>query len=166
MRCQICSHAETTVIDSRPSGDLSKVRRRRQCVSCRGRFTTYETAELTPIVVIKKDGRRQEFSREKLLAGLRKAVEKRPISVSVLEQLVDAIQGELASTMVREVPVSIIGEMVLERLVTLDKMACIRYMSVYKDFEDPREFLAEIDHLFDQHRPTSSRDRGPGGGES
>jgi len=104
--------------------------------------------ETTPFLVIKRDGRREEFSREELLDGLKKAAEKRPIPVSRLEQLVDSIHTELSSSLVHEVPFQVIGEMVLERLLELDKIAYVRFASVYKRFEDPRDFLLELEHLF------------------
>jgi transcriptional repressor NrdR len=148
MRCHVCGHTDSKVVDSRPAHDFTQVRRRRECLACQARFTTYEVLEVTPLSVIKKDGRREEFSREKLLSGLRRAAEKRPVAVDVLERLVDSINAELANSMVREIPFQVIGEMVLERLLEIDKIAYVRFASVYKDFKDPRDFLQEIDHLF------------------
>ena len=149
MRCNVCGHNDSKVIDSRPTHEFSQVRRRRECLACQTRFTTYEILEVTPLLVIKKDGRREEFSRDKLVGGLRRACEKRPVPLDVLERVVDSIASELANSMVREVPFQVIGEMVLERLLAIDKIAYVRYASVYKDFKDPRDFLLELEHLFD-----------------
>lgn len=148
MRCHVCGHTDSKVIDSRPTHEFTQVRRRRECLACQSRFTTYEILEVTPLLVIKKDGRREEFSRDKLLAGLRRACEKRPVPLDTLERVVDSISTELANSMVREVPFQVIGEMVLERLLEVDKIAYVRYASVYKDFKDPRDFLLELEHLF------------------
>lgn len=149
MRCHVCGHNDSKVIDSRPTHELTQVRRRRECLACQSRFTTYEILEVTPLLVIKKDGRREEFSRDKLVAGLRRACEKRPVPLDALERVVDGINAELANSMVREVPFQVIGEMVLERLLEIDKIAYVRYASVYKDFKDPRDFLLELEHLFE-----------------
>ena len=149
LRCHVCGHTDSKVIDSRPTHEFTQVRRRRECLACQSRFTTYEILEVTPVLVIKKDGRREEFSRDKLLAGLRRACEKRPVPLEALERVVDSIATELANSMVREVPYQVIGEMVLERLLEVDKIAYVRYASVYKDFKDPRDFLLELEHLFE-----------------
>jgi transcriptional repressor NrdR len=161
MRCNVCGHQDSKVIDSRPTHDNTQIRRRRECLACQSRFTTYEILEVTPLLVIKKDGRREEFSREKLLGGLMRSCEKRPIPLGTLEKLVDSIATELGNSMVREVPFQVIGEMVLERLLEIDKIAYVRYASVYKDFKDPRDFLLELEHLFNLQAKTS-----PGGRRS
>lgn len=149
MRCHACGHNDSKVIDSRPTHEFTQVRRRRECLACQTRFTTYEILEVTPLLVIKKDGRREEFARDKLLGGLRRACEKRPVPLDALERVVDGIHAELANSMVREVPFQVIGEMILERLLEIDKIAYVRYASVYKDFKDPQDFLLELEHLFE-----------------
>lgn len=156
MRCHVCGHTDSKVIDSRPTHEGTQVRRRRECLACQSRFTTYEILEVTPLSVIKKDGHREEFSRDKLLAGLRRACEKRPVPLDTLERLVDSIATELANSMVREVPFQVIGEMVLERLLAVDKIAYVRFASVYKDFKDPQDFLFELEHLFDLQQRASA----------
>jgi transcriptional repressor NrdR len=148
VKCHMCGHLESKVVDSRPSHNNDRIRRRRECLACQTRFTTYEAVEVQPLSVIKRDGQREEFSREKLLGGLRRACQKRPVPLPVLEQLVDSIANELANNLVREVPVQVIGDMALERLLEIDKIAYVRFASVYKDFKDPRDFLYELEKLF------------------
>ena len=147
MKCPYCGYTESKVIDSRPAEDSEKIRRRRECLSCGRRFTTYEAVESTPLVVIKKDRSRQLFDREKLLRGLLRACEKRSISVEVLERLVDSIEQHYANDMVKEVSSVELGEYVLRELKKLDKVAYVRFASVYRDFSDTDSFLQELRRL-------------------
>lgn len=147
MKCPYCSYTESKVVDSRPAEDSEKIRRRRECLSCGRRFTTYEAVENTPLVVVKKDKSRQLFDREKLLRGLLRACEKRPISMEELERFVDSIEQNYANEMVKEVSSVELGEYVLRELKKLDKVAYIRFASVYRDFSDVDSFLVELKKL-------------------
>lgn len=147
MKCPYCSGTESRVIDSRPAEDSEKIRRRRECLSCGQRFTTYEMVENTPLIVVKKDKSRQMFDREKLLRGLLRACEKRPVPTATLEALVDGIEQEFANRMVKEVSSVELGEYVLRELKKLDKVAYIRFASVYRDFSDVSSFLRELQKL-------------------
>ena len=148
MRCPGCGFKDSRVIDSRPSGDGAQIRRRRVCPECNRRFTTYETFEEAPIVVIKKDGRREEFNRQKVLDGFVKACEKRPIPLSNLENLVDEMIAQVRERKVAEVTVQEIGEMAVNHLLDLDTIAYVRFVSVYRNFDKPEDFLREVEHLF------------------
>lgn len=150
MRCPFCQHMDDRVIDSRLSKDGDMIRRRRECTNCRRRFTTYERVEETLPMVIKKDGRREPFSREKILAGLHKACEKRPISVEVLEKLVERIEHRLEEAGEREVPSREIGEQIMEELRHLDEVAYVRFASVYRSFKDVNEFMKEVKELLER----------------
>ncbi|MCI0672973.1 MAG: transcriptional regulator NrdR [Myxococcaceae bacterium] len=155
MRCPFCQDAENKVIDSRESHEGAVIRRRRECLVCKRRFTTYERVEeLTPFIV-KKDGRREAFDREKLLSGLKKACEKRPVSVEQLEQVVETIEQGLSEVGEKEVPSARLGEDVMHRLKALDEVAYVRFASVYRSFRDISEFMAELKELID----AQSRDR-------
>ncbi len=143
MKCPFCAYTESKVVDSRPAEDSEKIRRRRECLSCGKRFTTYEVIENTPLVVVKKDHSRQIFDRDKLLRGLLRACEKRPVSVETLEALVDSIEQTYANEMIKEVRSVDLGEQVLRELKKLDKVAYIRFASVYRDFSDVESFLQE-----------------------
>ena len=147
MKCPYCAHDESKVVDSRPTEDNEKIRRRRECLRCGKRFTTYEVVETTPLVVVKKDKSRQMFDRNKLLAGLLRACEKRPVSVDTLDQLVDTIEQSYANNLVKEVSSRELGEYVLKKLKELDKVAYIRFASVYRQFEDVDTFIREIEKL-------------------
>ncbi|HIS76306.1 MAG TPA: transcriptional repressor NrdR [Candidatus Merdivicinus excrementipullorum] len=147
MKCPYCSYTESKVVDSRPAEDSEKIRRRRECLSCGRRFTTYEAVENTPLVVVKKDKSRQLFDREKLLRGLLRACEKRPVSMETLERFVDSIEQNYANEMVKEVSSVELGEYVLRELKKLDKVAYIRFASVYRDFSDVDSFLVELKKL-------------------
>ena len=147
MKCPYCSYTESKVVDSRPAEDSEKIRRRRECLSCGRRFTTYEAVENTPLVVVKKDKSRQLFHREKLLRGLLRACEKRPVSMETLERFVDSIEQNYANEMVKEVSSVELGEYVLRELKKLDKVAYIRFASVYRDFSDVDSFLVELKKL-------------------
>lgn len=143
MKCPYCHHEETKVLDKRETDESLATRRRRECLSCEKRFTTYERIE-TDLIVIKKDNRREKFSREKLKSGIIKAIEKRPISLEQVDQIIDNIEATLRSKNSSEISSTLIGELVMRRLKTLDKVAYIRFASVYKEFEDPSSFLEEI----------------------
>lgn len=147
MKCPFCAYTESKVVDSRPAEDSEKIRRRRECLSCGKRFTTYEVIENTPLVVVKKDHSRQIFDRDKLLRGLLRACEKRPVSVETLEALVDSIEQTYANEMIKEVRSVDLGEQVLRELKKLDKVAYIRFASVYRQFADVESFLDELKKL-------------------
>ena len=140
MKCPYCEYEESKVIDSRPTDDGEKIRRRRECLKCLKRFTTYEIVENLPIIVIKKDNTREEFDREKILKGLIKACEKRPISLEKLENSVNSIEKSLQNNFEREISTSAIGELVMEKLKDIDKVAYIRFASVYRRFDDVDNF--------------------------
>ena len=147
MRCPFCQDAENKVIDSRESHEGSVIRRRRECLQCKRRFTTYERVEELYPLIVKKDGRRETFDRDKLLAGLKKACEKRPVSADQLEETVVAIERLLQGMGEKEVPSSVIGEEVMRRLHTLDEVAYVRFASVYRSFRDISEFMEELKDL-------------------
>ena len=147
MKCPYCGYKESRVVDSRPADEGNSIRRRRECLSCGRRFTTYEAVENTPLVVVKKDKSRQLFDREKLLRGLLRACEKRQIPLATLESLVDGIEQEFANEMVKEVSSVELGECVLRELKKLDKVAYIRFASVYRDFNDVASFMRELEKL-------------------
>ena len=147
MRCPYCGHGSDRVVDSREVREGREIRRRRECLACRRRFTTYERVEALPALVIKRDGRREPFDRGKLLAGLMKACEKRPVPRSELERIVEAVEGELARREDREMAAEAIGEMVIERLRELDQVAYVRFASVYRRFEDVDQFMEELEEL-------------------
>lgn len=149
MRCPKCGNQDDKVIDSRASREGSTIRRRRECLACNHRFTTYEEIEREGLMVIKRDGRREEFSRDKLLSGLRKACQKRPISPKVIEELADKIADELSDKYDREVPGMAVGERVMEALRELDPVAYVRFASVYRRFEEATEFVREVKKLED-----------------
>ena len=147
MRCPFCGHEDSKVIDSRPTDEGVAIRRRRECIQCAQRFTTYEKVESLPIIVIKKDKNRELFSREKLLAGLTRACEKRPVETSTLDRLVDKIESDLQNTLKREVSSKEIGEKVMEGLREIDEVAYVRFASVYRQFKDVTTFINEINKL-------------------
>lgn len=149
MKCLYCGCAESRVIDSRPTEEGTAIRRRRECTNCTKRFTTYEKIEELPTVVVKKDGRRQPFDSSKILAGVRKACEKRPISQGDIDGLVDSVMRECFNSLKQEVSSQQIGEMVMERLRKLDEVAYIRFASVYRSFKDIPSFLAELNALME-----------------
>jgi transcriptional repressor NrdR len=147
MNCPFCGHKEDKVIDSRESKEGDVVRRRRQCLGCERRFTTYERSDEIPYMVVKKDGRREKFDRQKVLNGLLKACEKRPVAMAKLAEVVDAVEGKLADSPDREISTAQIGEMLMEHLKNLDKIAYVRFASVYRDFQDVEAFLNELKNL-------------------
>ena len=153
MTCPFCGHKEDKVIDSRESKEGDVIRRRRQCLGCERRFTTYERSDEIPYMVIKKDGRREKFDRQKVLGGLLKASEKRPVPMSRLAEIVDQVEAKLADSADREMSTTEVGEMLMERLRNLDKIAYVRFASVYRDFQDVEAFLNELKHLDLKKRP-------------
>ena len=155
MTCPFCNHREDKVIDSRESKEADVVRRRRECLACGRRFTTYERIDEIPYMVIKKSGRREKFERQKVLSGLLRACEKRPISVGKLAEIVDAVEAKLSDSLDREITTTEIGEMVANRLQALDKVAYVRFASVYRDFQDVDAFLGELETLVKNKRPQS-----------
>ena len=147
MKCPFCGHLESKVVDSRPAEDGTSIRRRRECLACRKRFTTFEIMETLPVVVIKRDGSRQSFDRSKLLNGMLRACEKRPVPFGVLEKLADDIEQNLQNELDREVPSTRIGEMVMDRLKDVDEVAYVRFASVYRQFKDISTFMDELNKL-------------------
>jgi len=147
MRCPYCDNQDTKVIDSRHTEEGHAIRRRRECIKCAQRFTTYEKVESLPIVVIKKDKTREMFNREKLLAGLTRACEKRPVEAAKLDLLVDKIESDLQNTLKREISTKEIGEKVMEGLKNIDEVAYVRFASVYRQFKDVNTFIAEVNKL-------------------
>ena len=147
VRCPYCSYSESKVIDSRPAEEGTTIRRRRECLSCGKRFTTYEIMERLPLLVVKRDGSRQSFDRTKIIGGLVKACEKRPVSAEAIEHIADEIEQELQSSLEREVSSVQIGEMIMDRLKNLDQVAYVRFASVYRQFKDINTFLEELNKL-------------------
>ena len=147
MRCPNCSFPDSKVIDSRPAEDGTTIRRRRECLACQKRFTTYEIIERLPLVVVKRDGSRQSFDKVKLINGMVRACEKRPVALATLEQIADDIEQELQSNLEREVSTVEIGEMVMARLKDLDEVAYVRFASVYRSFKDINTFMEELTKL-------------------
>ncbi len=147
MRCPYCAYGESKVIDSRPTDDGTAIRRRRECMKCTKRFTTYEKLETLSLAVIKKDKSRQQYDRSKILGGIMRACEKRPISLAQMEAIADDIEAELYQSMVREVDSSDIGELVMKKLKRLDEVAYVRFAAVYKRFKDINAFMDELNDL-------------------
>ena len=144
MKCPFCGYLESKVIDSRPADESTSIRRRRECLACRKRFTTYETIESLPLVVIKRDGSRQTFDRSKLINGMVRACDKRKVPLPVLEQIADEIEQELQGALDREVTTEEVGEMVMRRLKDVDEVAYVRFASVYRQFKDIDTFMQEL----------------------
>ena len=147
MRCPFCSHLEDKVVDSREAKDGDSIRRRRECLQCGRRFTSYERIDEIPYMVIKKDGKREHFYRDKVLAGLLRAAEKRPISTGQLEKIVDEVEKNVQDSLDRELPTTEIGKIIMKRLKSLDKVAYVRFASVYLEFADVSEFMSELKAL-------------------
>ena len=147
MRCPYCAYPESKVIDSRPTDESNSIRRRRDCLSCGKRFTTYETVESVPLVVVKKDGSRQSFDRQKILNGMVRACDKRSVTLQTLEQSVADIEQRLLNSMDREIPTERVGELVMEELKKIDQVAYVRFASVYRQFQDIDSFVAELNKL-------------------
>ena len=147
MKCPFCGYGESKVIDSRPAEEGTSIRRRRECLSCGKRFTTYETVESLPMVAVKKDGSRQSFDRQKVLGGMIRACEKRPVPLAELEKIAEEIEQDLQNSMEREVSTEDIGEKVMDRLRTVDQVAYVRFASVYRQFKDIDTFMTELNKL-------------------
>lgn len=152
MNCPFCGHEKDRVVDSRESREGAVVRRRRQCLECERRFTTYERIDEVPYMVVKKDGRREKFDRQKVLTGLLKACEKRPVSMPKLAEIVDEVEARLVESAERETNTTEIGELLMARLRALDKIAYVRFASVYRDFQDVEAFINELKNLIRQKR--------------
>lgn len=150
MRCPFCNHIETKVLDSRHNEDHSSIRRRRECLSCQKRFTTYEKVEDLPIYVIKRDGTREPFDKRKILNGLIKSCEKRPVSISSIEAIADDVEKTIFNSMDQEVTSFYIGELVMDRLKKLDDVAYVRFASVYRHFKDINTFMDELQRLLQE----------------
>jgi transcriptional repressor NrdR len=147
MKCPACGALDSKVVDSRPTEEYATIRRRRECIQCGKRFTTYEKIESTPILVIKKDGRREVFDRQKVINALLKACGKRPVAISDMESVVDDIEKELSNSLTQEVASEQVGEMIMERLKDLDEVAYVRFASVYRSFKDINTFMEELKKL-------------------
>ena len=147
MKCPFCNHIEDKVVDSRESREGDAIRSRRKCLGCERRFTTYVLSDEVPYMVIKKDGRREKFDRQKVLAGLLKACEKRPVGMGRLAELVDQVEGKVTDSADREISTIEIGEMLMDALRDLDKIAYVRFASVYRDFQDEEAFFNELKNL-------------------
>ena len=152
MKCPYCTCEESKVIDSRPTDDSERIRRRRECAGCQKRFTTYEVVETTPLMVVKKDKSRESFDRQKLFNSLRRACDKRAVSVSQLEGIVDGIEQALQNAMEREVPTESIGEMAMEQLKRVDEVSYVRFASVYREFRDLNSFMDELAKLLKEKK--------------
>lgn len=147
MHCPFCGCLDSKVIDSRASEEGNAIRRRRECLACQKRFTTYERVEEVPLIVIKKDGRREPFDRSKVLNGLVKACEKRPVSYATLEKLVNTVERELRNRMEQEIASSVVGELIMEGLRDIDEVAYVRFASVYRQFKDLGDLMRELQNL-------------------
>ncbi len=147
MRCPYCECDESKVVDSRPIESGQAIRRRRECMKCNKRFTTYENIEEIPLIIIKKDGNRQVYNRSKLLNGIIRACEKRPVSIEEMEQIVDDIEKTLYNSMEKEITTDYIGELVMERLKYIDEVAYVRFASVYRQFKDLNTFMDELEKI-------------------
>ncbi len=152
MKCPFCAYLESKVIDSRPAEEGATIRRRRECLACQKRFTTYEIIERLPIVVIKRDGSRQSFDKVKLINGMVRACEKRPVALGQLEEIADEIEQELQSHLEREISTVEIGEMVMSRLKDIDEVAYVRFASVYRSFKDINTFMEELTKLLKENK--------------
>ena len=150
MRCPYCGYKESKVVDSRPADEGSSIRRRRECLQCEKRFTTYEIVESLPMVVIKKDGSRQSFDRSKVLRGIQRSCEKRPVPVADMERMVSEIEQDLQNSLEREISTTLIGEKVMEKLKKADEVAYVRFASVYRQFKDINTFMSELNKLLSE----------------
>ncbi len=151
MKCPYCGYSESKVIDSRPTDDGNSIRRRRECLSCSKRFTTYEIMETVPIVVVKKDGKRESFDKSKMIHGMVRACEKRPVKLETLEKAADEIEQKLLSSLDKEVEASYIGNLVMEKLKDIDEVAYVRFASVYRQFKDISTFMEELSKLLEKN---------------
>lgn len=155
MMCPFCGHNGDKVIDSRESKEGNVTRRRRECLECTRRFTTYERIDEIPFMVVKKDGRREPFDRQKVLNGLLKACEKRPVSMTAIANAVDGVEAALVASVDRELSTAEVGEVLMERLKSIDKIAYVRFASVYRNFQDEEDFLQELTKLLRKKEPVS-----------
>lgn len=153
MKCPFCNHLHDKVVDSRESKEGDAIRRRRECLGCERRYTTYERIDEVPYMVVKKDGRREKFDRQKVLTGLLKACEKRPVSMGKLSEMVNEVESKVSDSPDREISTMEIGEFLMDRLRDLDKIAYVRFASVYRDFQDEQAFFNELKNLMRQKRP-------------
>ena len=153
MKCPFCTHDDTRVVDSRLGKEGNNIRRRRECVDCERRFTTYERVEETLPLVIKKDGRREAFDRHKIISGIQRACEKRPVSIATIEKVVDQMEVSLQECGEKEIPASRIGESIMEALQALDEVAYVRFASVYRQFRDINEFMSELTDILAKGSP-------------
>ena len=153
MKCPFCNHLHDKVVDSRESKEGDAIRRRRECLACERRYTTYERIDEVPYMVVKKDGRREKFDRQKVLAGLLKACEKRPVSMGKLSEMVNEVESKVSDSPDREISTIEVGEFLMDRLRDLDKIAYVRFASVYRDFQDEQAFFNELKNLMRQKRP-------------
>ncbi len=147
MKCPYCDYAESKVIDSRPTDEGNSIRRRRECLKCEKRFTTYEQIESIPVIIIKKDGKRQTYDRQKLFNGIVRACEKTDVTFAQMEEIVSSVEGKLFNSMDREIPSTKIGEFVMDKLKELDPVAYVRFASVYREFKDVETFMKELEVL-------------------
>ncbi|MEW6193500.1 MAG: transcriptional regulator NrdR [Bacillota bacterium] len=152
MRCPFCAFADTRVVDTRAADEGATIRRRRECPHCNRRFTTFERVDELPLVVVKKDGRRELFNRTKVMGGLLKACHKRPVKPEELERIVDEVEREVRNRLEPEVPSYVIGELVVDKLRWLDEVAYVRFASVYREFRDGQDFKAELERMFKDHK--------------
>ena len=150
MKCRYFASIESKMIDSRPTEDGSAIRRRRECINCGKRFTTYEKIEEIPIMVVKRDGRREPFDSEKIRIGIRKACEKRPVAADVQDKLVEDVTREVFNTLASEVTTRDVGEILMRKLKDVDEVAYVRFASVYREFKDTQTFMKELQHLLDE----------------
>ena len=150
MKCPYCGYKESKVVDSRPADEGSSIRRRRECLACERRFTTYETMESLPMVVIKKDGSRQSFDRNKVLGSMLRACEKRTVSMAELERMTDEIEQNLQNSLEREITTDMVGEQVMDKLREVDEVPYVRFASVYREFKDVNTFLSELKKMLDK----------------
>ena len=150
MKCPYCGDEESKVIDSRPTEDSERIRRRRECLNCHMRFTTYEVVETVPLIVIKKDNNREQYDRTKIEAGILRACHKRPISVNRINQLIDDVETEIFNREEKEIPSSVIGEIVMDKLKDLEAVAYVRFASVYREFKDVNTFMNELKKILDK----------------
>jgi transcriptional repressor NrdR len=150
MKCPFCGYSESKVVDSRPAEEGATIRRRRECLSCQKRFTTYEIMERLPLIVIKKDGSRQTFDKQKLINGILRACEKRPVSIADIQAVADEVEQELQNSLEREIASSEVGEMVMSGIKNLDEVAYVRFASVYRQFRDINTFMEELNKLLQE----------------
>lgn len=150
MKCPFCSHRESKVVDSRPTDEGQSIRRRRECMVCTKRFTTYEKIDEIPLIVVKKNGNREPYNKNKILNGVIKSCEKRPISLQEIEELVDEVEKQLYNTMEREITTEFIGNLVIDKIKELDEVAYVRFASVYREFKDINTFMDEVKKILSE----------------